>query len=126
MAETTPTIGPARCPAVRRVSETPWKALSADYAEHIDLYYQHRVDPSVPIEEEAQTVGMLIREGKILHWGLSEACAKTVRRAHTVCPLTAVQSEYSLWYREPERELLPTLEELGIGFVPFSPLGKRS
>ena len=67
---------------------------------------------------------MLIREGKILHWGLSEACAKTVRRAHTVCPLTAVQSEYSLWYREPERELLPTLEELGIGFVSFSPLGK--
>ena len=111
----------SRPESIRNALEGSLRRLRTD---HIDLYYQHRVDPSVLIEEVAQTVGMLIREGKVLHWGLSEACAKTVRRAHTVCPLTAVQSEYSLWYREPERELLPTLEELGIGFVPFSPLGK--
>ena len=92
--------------------------------DHIDLYYQHRVDPSVPIETVAETVAQLIRQGKVLLWGLSEAAPSTVRRAHAVCPLTAVQSEYSLWYRKPEDELLPTLEELGIGFVPFSPLGK--
>ena len=92
--------------------------------DHIDLYYQHRVDPDTPIEIVADTVASLIREGKVLHWGLSEAAPATVRRAHAVCPLTAVQSEYSLWYRQPEQELLPTLEELGIGFVPFSPLGK--
>ena len=85
---------------------------------------QHRVDPHTPIEEVADTLSSLIKEGKVLHWGLSEASAATVRRAHAVCPLTAVQSEYSMWYRKPEVELLPTLEELGIGFVPFSPLGK--
>ena len=82
------------------------------------------MDPHTPIEEVADTLSSLIKEGKVLHWGLSEASAATVRRAHTVCPLTAVQSEYSMWYRKPEAELLPTLEELGIGFVPFSPLGK--
>ena len=90
----------------------------------IDLYYQHRVDPNVPIEEVAGTVKELIREGKVKHFGLSEAGVQTIRRAHAVQPVTAVQSEYSLWWRRPEEELLPTLEELGIGFVPFSPLGK--
>ena len=92
--------------------------------ECIDLYYQHRVDPNVPVEEVAETMSALIKEGKVLHWGLSEASPTTIRRAHQVCPVTAVQSEYSLWYRNPEKELLPALEELGIGFVPFSPLGK--
>lgn len=106
---------------IRRAVEGSLKRLRSD---HIDLYYQHRVDPHTPIEDVAETLAELIREGKVLHWGLSEASAATVRRAHAVCPLTAVQSEYSLWYREPEAQLLPTLEELGIGFVPFSPLGK--
>ncbi|QNU28612.1 aldo/keto reductase [Geobacillus sp. 46C-IIa] len=92
--------------------------------ETIDLYYQHRVDPNVPIEEVAGVIQDLMREGKIRHWGLSEAGVQTIRRAHAVQPLTAVQSEYSLWWRSPEEELLPVLEELGIGFVPFSPLGK--
>ena len=92
--------------------------------EAIDLYYQHRVDPDIPIEEVAGAVKDLIQQGKVKHFGLSEAAAHTIRRAHAVQPVTAVQSEYSLWYREPEREILPTLEELGIGFVPFSPLGK--
>jgi aryl-alcohol dehydrogenase-like predicted oxidoreductase len=92
--------------------------------EAIDLYYQHRVDPDVPIEDVAGAVKGLIQQGKVKHFGLSEAAADTIRRAHAVQPVTAVQSEYSLWYREPEREILPTLEELGIGFVPFSPLGK--
>jgi aryl-alcohol dehydrogenase-like predicted oxidoreductase len=92
--------------------------------ETIDLYYQHRVDPGVPIEDVAGAVKELIQQGKVKHFGLSEAGAKTIRRAHAVQPVTAVQSEYSLWYREPEKEVLPTLEELGIGFVPFSPLGK--
>ena len=90
----------------------------------IDLYYQHRVDPNVPIEDVAGAVKDLIAEGKVRHFGLSEAAASTIRRAHAVQPVAAVQSEYSLWHREPEREVLPTLEELGIGFVPFSPLGK--
>jgi aryl-alcohol dehydrogenase-like predicted oxidoreductase len=90
----------------------------------IDLYYQHRVDPNVPIEEVAGTVRELIAEGKVRHFGLSEAGVRTIRRAHAVQPVTALQSEYSLWWREPEAEILPTLEELGIGFVPFSPLGK--
>ena len=90
----------------------------------IDLLYQHRVDPNVPIEEVAGAVKELIQEGKVKHWGLSEAGVETIRRAHKVQPLTAVQSEYSMWWRRPEEELLPTLEELGIGFVPFSPLGK--
>lgn len=92
--------------------------------ETIDLYYQHRVDPNVPIEDVAGAVRDLIAEGKVKHFGLSEAASSTIRRAHAVQPVTAVQSEYSLWHREPERDVLPTLEELGIGFVPFSPLGK--
>ena len=92
--------------------------------ETIDLFYQHRVDPNVPIEEVAGAVKELIQEGKVKHFGLSEAGARTIRRAHAVQPVTAVQSEYSLWWRRPEEELMPTLEELGIGFVPFSPLGK--
>lgn len=92
--------------------------------EAIDLYYQHRVDPSVPIEDVAGAVKDLIQQGKVKHFGLSEAGAQTIRRAHAVQPVTAVQSEYSLWFRRPEEEILPTLEELGIGFVPYSPLGK--
>ena len=111
----------SRPETIRRAVEGSLRRLRTD---HIDLYYQHRVDPNVPIETVAETVGELIKEGKVLHWGLSEAAPTTVRRAHAVCPLTAVQSEYSLWYRKPEAELLPTLEELCIGFVPFSPLGK--
>jgi aryl-alcohol dehydrogenase-like predicted oxidoreductase len=95
--------------------------LQTDY---IDLLYQHRVDPEVPIEDVAGTVRELIEEGKVRHFGLSEAGVQTIRRAHAVQPVTALQSEYSLWWREPEAEILPTLEELGIGFVPFSPLGK--
>ncbi|MDR1349610.1 MAG: aldo/keto reductase [Zoogloeaceae bacterium] len=92
--------------------------------EYIDLYYQHRVDTNTPIEEVAGVMSDLIKAGKIRHWGMSEAGVKTIRRAHAIHPVTAVQSEYSLWWRRPEAELIPTLEELGIGFVPFSPLGK--
>jgi len=99
-------------------------ALKRLRTEVIDLLYQHRVDPNVPIEDVAGTVKDLIAEGKVKHFGLSEAGVQTIRRAHAVQPVTALQSEYSLWWREPEKELLPTLEELGIGFVPFSPLGK--
>lgn len=106
---------------IRSSIEGSLKRLRTD---HIDLYYLHRVDPNVPIEEVAETMKELKQEGKILHWGLSEAGVQTIRRAHQVYPLTAIQSEYSMWWREPEKELLPTLEELGIGFVPFSPLGK--
>jgi aryl-alcohol dehydrogenase-like predicted oxidoreductase len=106
---------------IRKVAESSLKRLKADA---IDLFYQHRVDPEVPIEEVSGAVRELIREGKVKHFGLSEASAKTIRRAHAVQPVTAVQSEYSLWWREPEENVLPTLEELGIGFVPFSPLGK--
>jgi len=106
---------------IRQVAEASLKRLKT---EVIDLFYQHRVDPDVPIEEVAGTVKDLIREGKVKHFGMSEAGAKTIRRAHAVQPVTAVQSEYSLWWREPEAEVLPVLEELGIGFVPFSPLGK--
>ena len=106
---------------VREVADASLKRLGTD---RIDLFYQHRVDPDVPIEDVAGTVKDLIREGKVRHFGLSEAGAQTIRRAHTVQPVAAVQSEYSLWFREPEQEILPTLEELGIGFVPFSPLGK--
>jgi pyridoxine 4-dehydrogenase len=106
---------------VREVVEASLARLRTD---RIDLLYQHRVDPAVPIESVAETVGALIREGKVGHFGLSEAGARTIRRAHAVQPVTAVQSEYSLWWREPEDEVLPTLEELGIGFVPFSPLGR--
>jgi aryl-alcohol dehydrogenase-like predicted oxidoreductase len=106
---------------IRAVADASLKRLRTD---HIDLFYQHRVDPEVPIEEVAGAVKDLIREGKVKHFGLSEAGAQTIRRAHAVQPVAALQSEYSLWWREPEREILPTLEELGIGFVPFSPLGK--
>jgi aryl-alcohol dehydrogenase-like predicted oxidoreductase len=106
---------------IRRMTEGSLKRLGI---ETIDLYYQHRVDPNVPIEDVAGTVKQLVDEGKVRHFGLSEAGAKTIRRAHAVQPVTALQSEYSLWWREPEEEILPALEELGIGFVPFSPLGK--
>jgi aryl-alcohol dehydrogenase-like predicted oxidoreductase len=106
---------------VREVAEASLKRLRV---ECIDLFYQHRVDPEVPIEDVAGAVRDLIRAGKVRHFGLSEASAEMVRRAHAVQPVTALQSEYSLWWREPEQEILPTLEELGIGFVPFSPLGR--
>jgi aryl-alcohol dehydrogenase-like predicted oxidoreductase len=105
---------------IKAVADASLKRLGVD---SIDLFYQHRVDPSVPIEEVAGAVRELIQAGKVKHFGLSEAAPSTIRRAHAVQPVTAVQSEYSLWWREPEAELLPTLEELGIGFVPFSPLG---
>src|SRR5436190_15666240 len=106
---------------IRQVAESSLKRLGV---ETMDLFYQHRVDPAVPIEDVAGVVKELIEEGKVKHFGLSEAGVQTIRRAHAVQPVTAVQSEYSLWWRRPEDELLSTLEELGIGFVPFSPLGK--
>jgi aryl-alcohol dehydrogenase-like predicted oxidoreductase len=106
---------------IKEVAEASLKRLKTD---RIDLLYQHRVDPEVPIEEVAGAVKNLIQQGKVKHFGLSEAGVQTIRRAHAVQPVTAVQSEYSLWWREPEKELIPTLQELGIGFVPFSPLGK--
>jgi aryl-alcohol dehydrogenase-like predicted oxidoreductase len=106
---------------IKEVAEASLKRLRTDV---IDLFYQHRVDPSIPIEDVAGAVKDLIQQGKVKHFGLSEASAKTIRRAHAVQPVTALQSEYSLWWKEPEAEIMPTLEELGIGFVPFSPLGK--
>jgi aryl-alcohol dehydrogenase-like predicted oxidoreductase len=106
---------------IRQVAEASLKRLKTDV---IDLFYQHRVDPNVPIEDVAGAVKDLIKQGKVKHFGLSEAGVQTIRRAHAVQPVTALQSEYSLWWREPEAQILPTLEELGIGFVPFSPLGK--
>ena len=106
---------------IKRVADASLKRLRVDA---IDLFYQHRVDPEVPIEDVAGAVKELIQAGKVRHFGMSEAGAQTIRRAHAVQPVTALQSEYSLWWREPEKEILPTLEELGIGFVPFSPLGK--
>ncbi len=106
---------------IREVAEASLRRLKVDA---IDLFYQHRVDPAVPIEDVAGTVKDLIQQGKVKHFGLSEAGAQTIRRAHAVQPVTALQSEYSLWWRQPETEVLPTLEELGIGFVPFSPLGR--
>lgn len=106
---------------IRKVAEESLKRLRVDC---IDLFYQHRVDPKVPIEEVAGTVSDLIKEGKVKHFGLSEAGVKNIRRAHAVCPVTALQSEYSLFWREPEKDIIPTLEELEIGLVPFSPLGK--
>ncbi|WP_163997479.1 aldo/keto reductase [Pyxidicoccus caerfyrddinensis] len=106
---------------IREVAEAALKRLKTD---RIDLFYQHRVDPNVPIEEVAGTVKELIKQGKVKHFGMSEASVQTLRRAHAVQPVTALQSEYSLWWREPEKEVLPACEELGIGFVPFSPLGK--
>ncbi len=113
---------PTRRPEqIRRVADASLRRLQTDV---IDLFYQHRVDPDVPIEDVAGTVGELVQAGKVRHFGLSEAGAGTIRRAHAVHPVTAVQSEYSLWTRDPEPEVLPTCAELGIGFVPFSPLGK--
>ncbi|HDR2624584.1 aldo/keto reductase [Enterobacter cancerogenus] len=106
---------------IRAAVEGSLARLKTDY---IDLYYQHRVDPDVPMEDVAGTVADLIAEGKVKHFGLSEAGVDSIRRAHAVCPVTAVQSEYSLWWRQPEQQILPLLEELNIGFVPFSPLGK--
>jgi aryl-alcohol dehydrogenase-like predicted oxidoreductase len=106
---------------IKEVAEASLKRLKTNV---IDLFYQHRVDPSVPIEDVAGAVKELIQQGKVKHFGLSEAGVQTIRRAHAVQPVTALQSEYSLWWREPEAEVIPTLEELGIGFVPFSPLGK--
>jgi aryl-alcohol dehydrogenase-like predicted oxidoreductase len=106
---------------IKKAAEDSLKRLKTDV---IDLYYQHRVDLNVPIEDVAGAVKELIQEGKVKHFGLSEAGARTIRRANAVLPVTALQSEYSLWFREPEKEVMPTLEELGIGFVPFSPLGK--
>jgi aryl-alcohol dehydrogenase-like predicted oxidoreductase len=106
---------------IKEVAEASLKRLSSGV---IDLFYQHRVDPNVPIEDVAGAVKELIQQGKVKHFGLSEAGVQTIRRAHKVQPVTALQSEYSLWWREPEKEVIPTLEELGIGFVPFSPLGK--
>ena len=106
---------------IRTVAEASLKRLRTD---RIDLFYQHRVDPNVPIEDVAGTVQELIREGKVKHFGLSEAGVESIRRAHAVQPVAALQSEYSMWWREPEKEIIPTLEELGIGFVPFSPLGR--
>ncbi len=111
----------SRPASIRAVAEAALKRLNTD---RIDLFYQHRVDPNVPIEDVAGTVRELIREGKVGYFGLSEAGAQTIRRAHAVQPVAALQSEYSLWWREPEQSVLPVLEELGIGFVPFSPLGK--
>lgn len=111
----------SRPESIRAHTEAALKRLRTD---HIDLLYQHRVDPQVPMEDVAGTVKELIEEGKVLHFGLSEAGAASIRKAHAVQPVSALQSEYSLWWREPEAEILPTLQELGIGFVPFSPLGK--
>jgi aryl-alcohol dehydrogenase-like predicted oxidoreductase len=117
----TPGAVDSRPEHIREVAEASLKRLTI---EAIDLFYQHRVDLEVPIEDVAGAVKDLIQQGKVKHFGLSEPGAKTIRRAHAVQPVTAIQSEYSLWWREPEKEILPTLEELGIGFVPFSPLGK--
>ncbi len=111
----------SRLERIRAVVDASLKRLRTG---HIDLFYQHRVDPNVPIEDVAGTVKEVIQAGKVRHFGMSEAGVESIRRAHAVQPVTALQSEYSLWGREPEAETLPTLEELGIGFVPFSPLGK--
>jgi len=118
----TPAAGlDSRPERIREVAEAALRRLRTD---RIDLFYQHRVDPQVPIEDVAGTVRDLIQEGKVRHFGLSEAGSRTIRRAHAVQPVAAVQSEYSLWWREPEEEILPVCEELGVGFVPFSPLGR--
>lgn len=111
----------SRPETIKAVAEAALKRLKTDY---IDLFYQHRVDPNVPVEDVAGAIKDLIKEGKIRHWGLSEAGVQSIRKAHAVQPVAALQSEYSLFFREPEKEVIPTLEELGIGFVPFSPLGK--
>ena len=119
--EKQPTAINSRPDHIRRAVEGSLKRLHTD---HIDLLYQHRVDPKVPMKEVAGTVKDLMQEGKVLHWGLSEASARSIRRAHAVCPLSAVQSEYAIWWREPETKIFPTLEKLGIGFVPYCPLGR--
>ena len=119
--EKQPTAINSRPDHIRWAVEGSLKRLRTD---HIDLLYQHRVDPKVPMEEVAGTVKDLMQEGKVLHWGLSEASASSIRRAHAVCPLSAVQSEYAIWWREPETKIFPTLEKLGIGFVPYCPLGR--
>ena len=119
--EKQPTAINSRPDHIRWAVEGSLKRLRTD---HIDLLYQHRVDPKVPMEEVAGTVKDLMQEGKVLHWGLSEASARSIRRAHAVCPLSAVQSEYAIWWREPETKIFPTLEEFGIGFVPYCPLGR--
>lgn len=119
--EKQPTSLNSRPDHIRRAVEGSLRRLRTD---RIDLLYQHRVDPNVPMEEVASTVKDLMQEGKVLHWGLSEASARSIRRAHAVCPLSAVQSEYAIWWREPETKIFPTLEELGIGFVPYCPLGR--
>ena len=116
-----PTALNSRPDHIRRAVEGSLRRLRTD---HIDLLYQHRVDPNVPMEEVAGVVKDLMQEGKVLHWGLSEASARSIRRAHAVCPLSAVQSEYAIWWREPETKIFPTLQELGIGFVPYCPLGR--
>lgn len=116
-----PTALNSRPDHIRRAVEGSLKRLKTD---HIDLLYQHRVDPAVPMEDVAGTIKELIQEGKVLHFGLSEASAKSIRRAHAVCPVSAVQSEYTIWWREPETKIFPTLKELGIGFVPYCPLGR--
>lgn len=116
-----PTALNSRPDHIRRAVEGSLKRLRTD---HIDLLYQHRVDPEVPVEDVAGTVKDLMKEGKVLHWGMSEASARSIRRAHAECPLSAVQSEYAIWWREPETKIFPTLEELGIGFVPYCPLGR--
>jgi len=116
-----PSILNSRPEHIKQAADGSLKRLKSDA---IDLYYQHRVDPDVPIEDVAGAVKDLIQQGKVKHFGLSEPGVQTIRRAHAAQPVTAVQSEYSLWWRQPEEEVLPTLEELGIGFVPFSPLGK--
>lgn len=119
--EKQPTALNSRPDHIRRAVEGSLRRLRTD---HIDLLYQHRVDPNVPMEEVADAVKDLMQEEKVLHWGLSEASANSIRRAHAVCPLTAIQSEYAIWWREPETKIFPTLEELGIGFVPYCPLGR--
>lgn len=116
-----PTYLNSRPDHIRRAVEGSLRRLRTDY---IDLLYQHRVDPFVPAEEVAGTVQDLIKEGKVLHWGMSEASARSIEKAHKVCPLSAVQSEYAVWWREPEQKIFPTLEKLGIGFVPYCPLGR--
>lgn len=116
-----PTALNSRPDHIRRAVEGSLKRLKTDY---IDLLYQHRVDPNIPMEDVAGTVKELMQEGKVLHWGLSEASSRSIRKAHAVCPLSAVQSEYAIWWREPETKIFPTLEELGIGFVPYCPLGR--
>ena len=121
VAEGTNTVRNSRPEHIRKAVEGSLRRLRTD---HIDLLYQHRVDPEVPIEDVAGTVRDLIDEGKVLYFGLSEAAAHTIRRAHAVCPVAAVQSEYAIWWREPETKIFPTLEELGIGFVPYCPLGR--